>query len=374
MKEKQEQIVMRISFWSGVVFALAELIMAIYSKSQSVLADTVYDSTELVVIGLTIYIIPLFYKPVTEKHPFGYAQLESIVILLKGFMFIAVMMVLIMNNVQIMLNGGNEIDHMQVSMFETILTCFSALILFILMQINKKVTSPTVDVEIYGWKIDVFSSVGVSLAFFLSSFLTHTPLAFISPYFDQIVAIVLALGMMKEPIQMIGDSFRSLMLLSPDEEEVTKIKHISSSILNNYPYDPVFYDITTTGRKMWISIYFTTRVETVVLLSHKKPDGHINVKVEFGEGEGKVPLDNIAKRAEEYKPKERVTYKMIKEYIEAKYGFKVHTAYIAEVKRDLGLPMYDAPNAVEELKQPRKHPTAEKVEAIKDALKHFEVI
>ena len=118
----------------------------------------------------------------------------------------------------------------------------------------------------------------------------------------------------------------------------------------------------------------TVHVETVVLLSHKKPDGHINVKVEFGEGEGKVPLDNIAKRAESYKRKERVTYKMIKEYIEAKYGFKVHTAYIAEVKRDLGLPMYDAPNAVEELKQPRKHPTAEKVEAIKDALKHFEVI
>ena len=115
-------------------------------------------------------------------------------------------------------------------------------------------------------------------------------------------------------------------------------------------------------------------LETVVLLSHKKPDGHINVKVEFGEGEGKVPLDNIAKRAEEYKPKERVTYKMIKEYIEAKYGFKVHTAYIAEVKRDLGLPMYDAPNAVEELKQPRKHPTPEKVEAIKDALRYFAVI
>ncbi len=115
-------------------------------------------------------------------------------------------------------------------------------------------------------------------------------------------------------------------------------------------------------------------VETVVMLSHKKTDSVINVKVEFGEGEGKVPLDNIAKRAEAYKPKERVTYKMIKEYIEAKYGFKVHTAYIAEVKRALGLPMYDAPNAVEELKHPRKHPTAEKVEAIKDALKHFEVI
>jgi len=33
--------------------------------------------------------------------------------------------------------------------------------------------------------------------------------------------------------------------------------------------------------------------------------------------------------------------------------------------------MYDAPNAVEELKQPRKHPTEEKVKAISDALVHF---
>ena len=115
-------------------------------------------------------------------------------------------------------------------------------------------------------------------------------------------------------------------------------------------------------------------VETVVLLSHKKADSYIHIDVEFGEGEGKIPVDSIAKRAEAYKPKEKVTYKMIKEYIEAKYGFKVHTAYIAEVKRDLGLPMYDAPNAVEELKQPRKHPTPEKVEAIKDALRYFAVI
>ena len=118
----------------------------------------------------------------------------------------------------------------------------------------------------------------------------------------------------------------------------------------------------------------TCHVETGVLLSHKKPDSYIHIDVEFGEGEGKIPVDKIVQRAEQYKPKERVTYKRIKEYILEKYGFKVHTAYIAEVKRSLGLPMYDAPNAVEKLKQARKHPTPEKVEAIKDALHYFAVI
>ena len=65
---------------------------------------------------------------------------------------------------------------------------------------------------------------------------------------------------------------------------------------------------------------------------------------------------------------------MIQEYVEQKYGFKMHTAYIAEVKRSLGLTMYDAPNATEELKHPRKHPPKQKAEAIAEALKYFEVI
>ena len=114
-------------------------------------------------------------------------------------------------------------------------------------------------------------------------------------------------------------------------------------------------------------------METVVLLSHKKPDGHINVKVEFGEGEGKVPLDNIAKRAESYKSKERVTYKMIKEYIEAKYGFKVHTAYIAEVKRKCGIEVgknYNLPKN-EDSRQPQC--PEDKESAIVEALNHFKM-
>ncbi len=36
--------------------------------------------------------------------------------------------------------------------------------------------------------------------------------------------------------------------------------------------------------------------------------------------------------------------------------------------------MYDVPNVVEELKQLRKYPITEKVEAIKDALEYFKLI
>lgn len=77
--------------------------------------------------------------------------------------------------------------------------------------------------------------------------------------------------------------------------------------------------------------------------------------MEFEEGEGKAHLDAIAERVKKYQPKPKITYKMIQEYVARNYGFKVHTAYIAEEKRSLGLTKYDAPNAVDELKRPRKH-------------------
>ena len=111
-----------------------------------------------------------------------------------------------------------------------------------------------------------------------------------------------------------------------------------------------------------------------MVLLFKKSDSHINVTVEFGESEGQLSLKEVEKRAEARKPKKKVTYKMIQQYIEEHYGFKVHTAYIAEVKRSLGLPMYDAPNAAEESKYPRPHPTPKMVSAIKETLAHFDFI
>lgn len=44
---------------------------------------------------------------------------------------------------------------------------------------------------------------------------------------------------------------------------------------------------------------------------YESPDSVINVKVEFVEGEGKVPLHAIEEWAKKYDPKPKITYKMI---------------------------------------------------------------
>ena len=99
-------------------------------------------------------------------------------------------------------------------------------------------------------------------------------------------------------------------------------------------------------------------VETVVLLSRETNPLTIEVRMEVETGE----------------VNEHPTYKRIQEYVQEKYGFKVHTAYIAEVKRMVGLDMHKAPNAAEQRKHEYHPCPPEKVEAIKDALRHFGLI
>lgn len=100
------------------------------------------------------------------------------------------------------------------------------------------------------------------------------------------------------------------------------------------------------------------QAETVVLLSRETNPLTVEVRMEVETGE----------------VKEHPTYKRIQEYVQEKYGFKVHTAYIAEVKRMVGLDMHKAPNAVDQRKHEYHPCPPEKVEAIKDALRHFGLI
>lgn len=60
--EKKEKQILRLSFFSGLLFAAVEYIFSIYSHSQSALTDAVYDASELVFIALLLFLTPLFHK------------------------------------------------------------------------------------------------------------------------------------------------------------------------------------------------------------------------------------------------------------------------------------------------------------------------
>lgn len=279
ISERKEKTILRLSFVAGLAFALVELIFAIYSHSQSALTDAVYDASELVFIALLLFLTPLFHKPVSEKHPYGYFQLESIFLIVKGVMMLSVTLGVGVEVIESALSGGNPVDDLQVSLFQLCLGVASVVIYVIMRGVNKNSSSPTVEAELMGWRLDIGYSLGMSLAFFASSFLVKTPLAFIAPYFDQIIAVLVMVFMLPESVKMLWSSVRDIFLFSPDEELVEQIKQICTESMEDYAFSPVFFDITRTGRHLWVAVYFKVSSATLAVKQLKKATEEVNQKI-----------------------------------------------------------------------------------------------
>lgn len=266
-EELLERRVLLLSFLSGVCFVIIELFYSVYSHSQSTLMDALYDASELVFIILLLFLTPLFHRPISEKHPYGFFQLESFFILIKNIMMISVTVSVLTGVIEKLFSGGSNINKGQVSLFQLILGIASLIILLTMKFMSRKISSPVIKAEILGWKLDVSYSIGMSLAFFTAIQLKDTSLAFLSPYFDQLIAILIMLLMIPATIKMLIGTFRELFLFSPEQQTVNKIKEISDRILESHSFTPVFYDIARTGRKMWVSIYFTTEADSISMQS-----------------------------------------------------------------------------------------------------------
>lgn len=101
--------------------------------------------------------------------------------------------------------------------------------------------------------------------------------------------------------------------------------------------------------------------ETVALLSKLDVDKHIDVEIKLDE----LDLTSAESKA---------TYAQIKEYVLEKFGLKVSTLYIAQIKKKCGIELREHYNKSKKDNQAIPQCTPEKEEAIMDALRHFKMI
>ena len=105
----------------------------------------------------------------------------------------------------------------------------------------------------------------------------------------------------------------------------------------------------------------TDHVETIVLLSKLDSKKYISVE---------LPMDDMDLTSAESK----ATYKQIQNYVLEKFGIKVSTLYIAQVKKKHGLEVREHYNISKNENQKVPQCSIEKEEAILDALKHFKML
>ncbi|MCI8647070.1 MAG: cation diffusion facilitator family transporter [Firmicutes bacterium] len=270
-----EKRILKLSFAGSAAFLLSECIMAFITGSHAVLMDCVYDIADIIMLGPFMILVPLLYKPVTEKRPYGFSQVESLFIMIKTGLLIFITAQLIVESVQMIMDGGHTVNAGAIAVFELAVSACCVTMYLVLNHMNKRYSSPTVKAEIYIWKLDALSTLGVGAAFVIQLILQRTALAWLSPYIDPGIAIIMALILLKEPISMFWGSIKNLILFAPKKEVVDHVRGVVDGFLQQHKFDVNFLDIIKTGRKIWIEIYILQEGDLISIKELKQAHDEI---------------------------------------------------------------------------------------------------
>ena len=270
IKQKKEKKAICFSLIAGIILLIIGIMMSIKTNSKAMLMDALYDSIDIIIVILTLFLIKLYHTPISEKKPFGFSQLESFFLLIKTFMILALNISIIINAIISIINGGKEIDVTVVSIFQFILFIGNLMIWLIIRNINKKINSPTIKAEVVAWKFDMIYSFGMAFAFFIIQTLKETNFKSIIPYFDQVIVIISSIIMLPELFKVLKENISSVLLFFLYKDLTDEIKKIIDKNLLNTNMEILHYDIIKTGRKTWISVYFKSPDNIVDIMQLKE--------------------------------------------------------------------------------------------------------
>ncbi len=185
-RQKKEKKLINFSLVFSAIVILIEFMLAFVSRSNTLMMDSVFDIADLILVGILVLIIPFIYVPISEKRPFGGAQIESVFVIIKNGFLLLVTLYSIISNVQIIVQGGREdLDYNVIVLAEVLILIISILVYIVMSKATKKeLNTPVIQTEILTWKQNAFWTFGVGFAFFMERFFGAFHIEFITPYLD----------------------------------------------------------------------------------------------------------------------------------------------------------------------------------------------
>ena len=258
-KLQNEMLILKISAIVGAAIGLAEMIMFAVANSQSILIDGIYDFVEVVFLLVYLFFLPMVYRPYNQKMPYGYAQIETVFLIVKTLGLIVATVFVLKESISCIFTGGNLVDGGMVSRFElaVALACLAGWLL--LRHTSGRTNADMLKMELYSWKVDVILSFAIAGGYMVTGLMEGTRLAWAMPYVDPAIAICISVGMLPEPVRVLKESMEKILLRAPGEDTVRDIRRIVNHCLQPYEYDATFFDIVQAGRQMWVYVYVKSK-------------------------------------------------------------------------------------------------------------------
>jgi len=239
--------VARLSLFSNTTLIIMKLIVGLLTGSVSIISEAIHSTMDLLAAIIAFFSVKISDRPADDTHPYGHGKIENVSGVIEALLIFIASVWIIVEAVKKIINPG-EIESVGIGF---IVMFISAAINFMvskkLYKVAKQEDSIALEADALHLKADVYTSLGVGIGLLL---IWITGL----DYLDPIVAILVAIFILKESFELLKTAFNPLLDIKLSDEEIKMITDIISkysSVFCNY------HDLKTrkSGRIRYIDLH-----------------------------------------------------------------------------------------------------------------------
>lgn len=249
-----------LSILSNLTLIVLKIIAGILSGSVSILSEAIHSAMDLVAAVIAFFSVRYASKPPDKDHPYGHGKMENVSGVIEGLLIFVAAILIVTEAAKKMLH---PIEIEETALAVSVMFISAAVNFFVsrkLYKVAKEEDSIALEADALHLKTDVYTSLGVGLGILLIE-LTGVK------QFDPIVAILVALLIVKEAWELCSNAFKPLLDAKLSDEEEEQIREV----LHKYVKQIVnFHELRTrkAGQMKLIDFHLTVDKSLTVEESH----------------------------------------------------------------------------------------------------------
>ena len=192
---------------------------------MSIISEAIHSGIDLIASVIAYFSLKISSKPPDEEHPYGHGKYENVSGFFEVILIIIVAVFIIYESVKKLIEGVS-FQYIELGFAVMI---FSAIVNFFVSQrlykVAREFDSVALEADALHLRTDVYTSLGVALGLGIIWLTGYQ-------WLDPIIAILVAIYILTQAIQMLKKVFAPLVDSQLPKEDVKKIKKVLDSFLS----------------------------------------------------------------------------------------------------------------------------------------------
>jgi cation diffusion facilitator family transporter len=223
----QKTAVARLSVISNSFLILLKVMAGILSGSVSIISEAIHSSMDLIASVIAFFAVRISDTPSDERHNYGHGKVENVSGVVEGLLIFVAAGWIIFEAVRKMV----DIQPVESLGIGTTVMIISAIVnIYVsgrLYKTAKATHSVALEADALHLKTDVYTSLGVAVGLALM-WLTKLH------WLDPIIAILVALLIIRESFQLLKKAFSPLLDVAWDKQELDQLNRIFADMEVNH--------------------------------------------------------------------------------------------------------------------------------------------